>query len=420
MISASSHEAMPLVLRNCTVIDAQHPEPREGMQIVIEGERIQEVTPEPVRISSAREIDIRGRSVLPGLIDCHNHIFLSEVYTRRLEAVPLTLMAAQAIPVLRASLDRGFTTMRDAGGADWGIQDAVDRGIISGPRLFISGRALSQTGGHGDYRLRTESDIPCGCASALRFGKFIADGVTEVRRAARDQLRQGANQIKVMVSGGVASLNDPIDARQYSAEEIRAIVEEAEAWKTYVMAHAYTPEAIIHAVSNGVRSIEHGNLVDVEAARLIRQKGAYVVPTLVTYDALHRRGAEYGLPAVSMSKLSRILEVGLRSIEILKGEGVKIGFGTDLLGELREEQSREFSIRAEVLTPYEIICQATAVNAEILNRTGELGVVAPGALADLLVVDGNPLNDISLLEHQGRHLSLIMKGGWLYKNVLDA
>lgn len=411
---------MTTILRHCTVVDAQHPEPREGVQIVVEGERIREVTTEPVRSPTAREIDVGGRFVLPGLIDCHNHIFLSEVHVRRLEGMPLTLMAAQAVPVLRKALARGFTTLRDAGGADWGIRQAVETGLIPGPRLFISGKALSQTGGHGDYRLRTEPDLGCSCASALRFGKHICDGVSEVRRAAREQLRQGADQIKVMVSGGVASQHDPINARGFSGEELRAIVEEAQAWNTYVMAHAYTAEAIVHAVSNGVRSIEHANLIDAPAARLVREKGAYVVPTLVTYDALHRRGREFGMTAASMDKLARVRAVGLRSLEILKAEGVKTGFGTDLLGELRDEQAREFSIRAEVLSPYEVICQATAINAEILNRGGELGIIAPDAFADLIVVEGNPLHDITRLEGDGAHLPLIMKSGAAFKCELPS
>ena len=408
-----------IVLENARVVDATDPAPREGMSIVIEGSRIREVASGKVRLEDARRIDLRGKTVLPGLIDCHNHIFLSEVYTRRLEAVPLTLMTARAVSTLARSLERGFTTLRDAGGADWGIKQAVEQRLIKGPRLFISGQAISQTGGHGDTRLRTEINPDGPHESALRFGKVIADGVDEVIKATRTQLRCGADQIKVMVSGGVASLNDPIDVCQYTSEEIAAISREARTWKTYVMAHAYTPEAIVHAVSNGVRTVEHANLINREAAALVRDKNAYVVPTLVTYEALNQRGAELGMPAVSLEKLGRVLEAGLNSLEILRSEKVKTGFGTDLLGELRDEQSREFSIRAEVLSPYEVICQATAVNAEILNRAGKLGVIAENAIADIIAVDGDPLRDISLLEGQGRHIPLIVKEGIIEKDALD-
>ena len=408
-----------LVLENATIVDATDPQPREGMTVVVEGNVIREVTAEPVRSGEGRRIDLRGKTVLPGLIDCHNHIFLSEVYTRRLEAVPLTLMTARAVGTLSETLDRGFTTLRDAGGADWGIKQAVEQRLVRGPRLFISGQAISQTGGHGDTRLRTEIEPDGPFQSALRFGKIVADGLDEVTKAARIQLRCGADQIKIMVSGGVASLNDPIDVCQYTPEEIRAICGEAETWKTYVMAHAYTPEAIVHAVANGVRTVEHANLIDRDAAAFVRDNDAYVVPTLVTYDALNRRGAELGMAAASLDKLGRVLEAGMGSLEILKAANVRTGFGTDLLGELRSEQSREFSIRAEVLTPYEIICQATAVNAEILNRSGKLGVVAAGALADIIAVDGDPLRDISLLEEQGRHIPLVIKDGIVEKDRLN-
>lgn len=408
-----------LVLENATIVDAADPQPREGMSIVVEGNVIREVTAESVRSGEGRRIDLRGKTVLPGLIDCHNHIFLSEVYTRRLEAVPLTLMTARAVGTLSETLDRGFTTLRDAGGADWGIKQAVEQRLVRGPRLFISGQAISQTGGHGDTRLRTEIEPDGPFQSALRFGKIVADGLDEVTKAARIQLRCGADQIKIMVSGGVASLNDPIDVCQYTPEEIRAICREAETWKTYVMAHAYTPEAIVHAVANGVRTVEHANLIDRDAAAFVRDNDAYVVPTLVTYDALNRRGAELGMAAASLDKLGRVLEAGVGSLEILKAANVRTGFGTDLLGELRSEQSREFSIRAEVLTPYEIICQATAVNAEILNRSGKLGVIAAGALADIIAVDGDPLRDISLLEEQGRHIPLVIKDGIVEKDRLN-
>jgi imidazolonepropionase-like amidohydrolase len=408
-----------LVLENATIVDAADAQPRDGMSIVVEGNIIREVTPEPVRSGEGRRIDLRGKTVLPGLIDCHNHIFLSEVYTRRLEAVPLTLMTARAVATLSETLDRGFTTLRDAGGADWGIRLAVEQRLVRGPRLFISGQAISQTGGHGDTRLRTEIEPDGPFQSALRFGKIIADGVDEVIKATRIQLRCGADQVKIMVSGGVASLNDPIDVCQYTPEEIQAICREARTWKTYVMAHAYTPEAIVHAVANGVRTVEHANLIDRTAAAFVRENDAYVVPTLITYDALNRRGAELGMAAASLKKLGRVLEDGVGSLEILKAEKVRTGFGTDLLGELRSEQSREFSIRAEVLTPYEIICQATAVNAEILNRSGKLGIIAPGAFADIIAVDGDPLRNIALLEEQGRYIPLVIKDGLVEKDRLN-
>jgi imidazolonepropionase-like amidohydrolase len=310
---------------------------------------------------------------------------------------------------------RGFTTVRDAGGADGGLAEAVEAGLVSGPRIFPSGSALSQTGGHGDVRPRTQSVVTCACCEGGAALSRIADGVTECRRAARDELRKGATQIKILASGGVASPYDPIWNLQYSEEEVRAIVEEARAWRTYVLAHAYSPEAIRRSIDFGVRSIEHGNLIDRATAEHVAGADAFVVPTLVTYDALHRFGRELGFPKESMAKLGEVREAGLRSLEILQAAGVKIGFGTDLLGPMHRHQSREFMIRAEAMAPFDIIRSATIVNAELLNRAGELGVVAPGARADLITVDGDPLADISLLDGQGEHMNHIMKDGVFYK-----
>ena len=406
------------LFRNCALVDGSAPEPREGIDVLVEGGRIKEVSDGPIQAMGATEFDLNGRSLMPGLIDCHAHPCLTQLKLAGLEDVPLTLMTAQASTILRGMLNRGFTTIRDAAGGDWGLKEAVRSGHIAGPRLFISGRALSQTGGHGDFRRRTDDSVPCSCGNALHFTTRIADGVDQVRQAARDELRRGADQIKVMVSGGVASPNDPLENCQYSAGELRAIVDEATTWNTYVLAHAYTSAAIMHAVRNGVRSIEHANLIDAEAAALVAEKHAYVVPTLVTYDALERLGKQLGMTEAMLGKLARVRSFGLGSIEICKTAGVRMGFGTDLLGETHDEQSREFLIRAEVQAPHEVIDSATRINAEILNRTGELGVIAVGARADLLVVDGNPLNDLGLLQDQGKHLLVIMKDGAFHKNLL--
>ncbi len=257
--------------------------------------------------------------------------------------------------------------------------------------------------------------MTCACCEEGAGLARIADGVAECRRAARDELRKGATQIKIMASGGVASPYDPVWNLQYSEAEVRAIVEEARAWHTYVMAHAYSPEAIRRSIDFGVRSIEHGNLIDRETAAHVAGAGAFVVPTLVTYDAMHRFGRELGFPEVSLHKLGDVREAGLRSLEILQAAGVRIGFGTDLLGPMHRHQSREFVIRAEAMGPFDVIRSATIVNAELLNRAGEIGVVAPGARADLIAVDGDPLADIAVLDGQGEHLTHIMKDGVFYK-----
>ncbi|HTZ34738.1 MAG TPA: amidohydrolase family protein [Stellaceae bacterium] len=400
---------------NAAVLDGSAPERREDHHVLVEDGRIKEVADRPIACAGAETLDLAGRTLMPGLIDAHVHAIAVDASLPRLAEQPLTLVSLQAARLLESMLARGFTSVRDAGGGDGGLAEAVAQGLVRGPRLFPSGQALSQTGGHGDLRPRTRSVVSCACCEYGAGLARIADGVDECRRAARDELRKGATQIKIMASGGVASPYDPIWNLQYSDEEMRAIVEEARAWHTYVLAHAYTPEAIRRAVDNGVRSIEHGNLIDEATAAHVAAAGGFVVPTLVTYDALYRFGRELGIAEVSLAKLDDVRDAGLRSLEILREAGVKTGYGTDLLGSMHRHQSHEFVIRAEAMTPFEIIRSATLVNAELLNRTGELGVVAPGACADLIVVDGNPLADIALLDGQGEHLPAIMKDGVLHK-----
>jgi imidazolonepropionase-like amidohydrolase len=404
-----------IVFANCAVLDGTSKERREDHHVLVDGGHIREISDRPIKSAAAETIDLKGRTLMPGLIDAHVHVLAVDAALARLSDRPVTLLALQAAKVLEGMLRRGFTTVRDAGGADGGLAEAVEEGLVPGPRIFPSGRALSQTGGHGDVRPRTQSVVTCACCEAGINLSRIADGVTECRRAARDELRQGATQIKILASGGVASPYDPIWNLQYSEAEVRAIVEEARAWRTYVLAHAYSPEAIRRSIDFGVRSIEHANLIDRATAEHVAGAGAFVVPTLVTYDALHRDGPELGFPEVSMAKLAEVREAGLGSLEILQRAGVKIGFGTDLLGPMHRYQSREFVIRAEAMTPFDIIRSATIVNAELLNRAGELGVVAPGARADLITVDGDPLADISLLDGQGQHINHIMKDGEFYK-----
>jgi imidazolonepropionase-like amidohydrolase len=261
-------------------------------------------------------------------------------------------------------------------------------------------------------------DAPCNCCVRVGALSRVVDGVDALRRAVREELQMGADQIKIMASGGVASPTDPVGALGYSEDEIRAVVAEAAARGTYVMAHAYTAESIQRAVRCGVRTVEHGNLIDAPTAALMAECGAYVVPTLVAYEALHIEGVRFGLSAESAAKIDIVREAGLKSLEIFKRAGVKMGFGSDLLGPGHRMQSDEFAIRAQVLSPAEIIGSATTIGAEILGMTGKLGRLAPGAYADVLVVDGDPLRDLSCLAGQGEHIPLVMKGGRVEFNEL--
>ncbi|MGP1397406.1 MAG: amidohydrolase family protein [Inquilinaceae bacterium] len=410
--------ASSTLFTNASVFDGVTPHLRDGMSVLVEGDRIKEVSDTPIEAAGATRIDLAGRTLMPGLIDCHFHAIAAHPDIRAIDEMPRAVLYGHARLFLEAALQRGFTTVRDAGGADYGLARACDMGLIDGPRLFFAGRALTQTGGHGDFRsLEQTAPVVCSCCRGASLAQ-IADGVDSVRRRAREELRSGATQIKIMASGGVASPSDPIWNLQYSEDEIRAAVWEAKSWRRYVMAHAYTAEAITRCVEYGVRTIEHANLIDEAAAKAVADHGAYVVPTLVTYDALAEFGAGMGLPQASVEKIEIVRGEGLKSLEILKRAGVKMGLGTDLLGDMHRHQSRELSIRAEVLSPAEILVQATSLGAEILQREGDLGVVAAGALADLLVIDGNPLDSINVLEHQGRSIAAILKGGAFVKNTL--
>jgi imidazolonepropionase-like amidohydrolase len=401
---------------NGRFLDPRRDELIDGIQVLVEGNLIKEVSDRPIAAGAAQRIDIGRRTLMPGLIDCHIHVVLTEVNLQLLSDVPLTLLSAKGSVAMRAMLERGFTTLRDTGGADWGIKAAVEQGLFVGPRLFIAGAPLSQTGGHGDFRKRTQTRFTCACCSGLSWAARIADGVPEVVKATRDELRKGADHIKLMVSGGVASQLDPLESLQYRMDEIEAAVDEATRWGSYVCAHAYSAKAIERAVRAGVRTIEHGNLVDSPTAQLMAERGAYLVPTLVAYDSLQRRGPDYGLSAYSLAKNELVLEAGLRSLEICRAAGVPIGFGSDLLGQLQTDHCNEFALRAAVMTPQEIIRSATLVNAAIVRQEGRLGEIVPGAFADLLVVDGDPFRDLGVFRNDGGRIEAIMANGNFVRN----
>lgn len=407
-----------IVLDNARFIDIATREVRDGTSIAIEGVHVREVSTKPITLHGAQHIDLKGKSVLPGLIDAHCHVSIVDANMRNLSGLPLTLTAARASRIMCEMLDRGFTTVRDTGGAEWGLKQAQQEGLFPGPRLMVSGRPLTQTGGHGDQRLRTEDHLACACTSGLGLHAVVADGVPEVQKAAREELRQGVDQVKIMVSGGVVSPYDPLESVQYTQEELRAIVHEAKAWGRYATAHAYSARAISHAVAAGVRCIEHGNLIDATAAGELAKSGGYMVPTLAAYEALHMHGDAMGLTDGQKQKAKSVRDQGLQSVEIAARAGVSLGFGSDLLGRFHYMQSLEFSIRGQVQSTWDVLTSATLVNAEILNMSGQIGVIAPGAYADLLVIDGDPIRDLNLLQEQGKHLAAIMQGGRFHKNAL--
>ncbi|HKG84458.1 MAG TPA: amidohydrolase family protein [Beijerinckiaceae bacterium] len=408
-----------LLFRNFKMLEPEVGELQGGFELLVEGDTIRESSDKPIKAKDADVVDCGGRTLMPGLIDSHVHVFLSEVNIRFLEAVPLTLATARAVALMRGMIDRGFTTVRDTGGADWGIKSAVEQGHVPGPRLFIAGQAIGPTGGHSDPRRRTDFGARCHCCNAMAFTMAVSDGVAEVRKSAREQMRQGADHVKIMMSGGVASPYDPLDSLQFSPPEVAAAVEEAQAFGRYVCAHAYTPEAITRAAHAGVRTIEHGNLIDEPAAKLMAEKGMILIANLIAYYAMRERAAEYGMTADMLAKNDLVIDGGLRSLEICKRAGVPVAYGSDLLGGLQVDQSREFLLRRDAAAPIEIIRSATTIGAKVLRQEGKLGTLKTGALADLILIDGDPLKDLSLFQDQGRHLSLIMKAGRFHKNRLN-
>lgn len=410
-----------MLFKNFRMLEPSNDDLREGYELLTEGSLIKEVSDRPIKSSSATVIDCQGQTLMPGLIDSHVHVFLSDVTISSLEKIPLTLMTARGAQLMRGMLNRGFTTVRDTGGADWGIKQAVEEGSIVGPRLFIAGRPIGPTGGHSDARRRTDTrsyGLSCYCCNAMRFTMNVADGVDNVRKAAREEMRQGADHIKLMMSGGVASPFDPLDSLQLSLDEVRAAVEEAHAFGRYVTAHAYTPEAITRAALCGVRCIEHGNLIDDDSAKLMAEKGMILTANLVAYYAMRERAKEFGMSKDMLEKNELVIEGGLKSLEICKRAGVPVAFGSDLLGQLQTEQSREFLLRSEVLSAIEIVRSATLTGAQVLRMEGKLGTLQPGAFADLLLVNGNPLTNLGLFQDQGAHLSFIVQNGQFHKNTL--
>lgn len=392
---------MNVTIRNARILDPRTGEVVEGGVAVRDGRITQVGAVEAA--DGGITIDAEGRTLIPGFIDAHFHAYAPEFDVMKLDSAPLSYVAIAGTGRLRAALERGFTTVRDVAGGDIGLARGIERGWVEGPRYLFSGGALSQTGGHGDPR--HEMMVDCGVHGHM--GR-IADGVDEVRHAVRELMRTGSHCIKVMASGGVASPTDPVHMVQYTREELEAIVVEARRRDSYVAAHAYPSAAIRHAVEAGVRTIEHGNLLDRETADLMAEHGAYLVPTLIAYDAMGRRGSEVGMPDVSREKNAKVLEAGKKAIAIARDAGVRIGFGTDLMGELEDDQLLGLKLQAEVLGTVETIRAATVTNAEIIQRD-DLGVIEEGAIGDLLLLGGDVLENPELLwSTEGR---VVIQGG---------
>ncbi|MFC4622507.1 amidohydrolase family protein [Comamonas nitrativorans] len=415
-----------VLLTNLRLFDGSGQRVREGVQVLIEGDRIQALLGASEQVADAEVIDCQGKLVMPGLIDAHWHAMLAgipEMVAMTSDVGYLYLSAAQEA---QRTLLRGFTSVRDAGGPSFALKRAIDEGMVAGPRIFPSGAMISQTSGHGDFRLRT--DLPRADNGPLslveRVGvAMIADGEDQVLRRVREQLMLGATQIKMLAGGGVASMYDPLDSTQFTDKELRAGVAAADDWGTYVMAHVYTPKGIQRAIRAGVKSIEHGQLADEESVRMMRGEGVWWCLQPFFDDG---EGNAYADPQRQASK-RKTSEGTEKAYAMAQKHGVKTAWGTDILFNPKNtaSQGRHLAKLTRFYDPLTLLAQATGVNGELLALSGErnpyphtLGRIAAGAWADILVADGDPSVNLDFLTEPERNLRLIMKGGKVYKNTL--
>ena len=392
------------------------------LEVLVEDGLIGAVSATPLpRGADTTVIDAGGRTLMPGLIDAHAHVMGLSLTPKNI-AYPPAEMTMASVDYLRHCLLDGFTTIREAGGADHATAKLLAEGKAIGPRLFYSGKALTQTGGGADFRTPDEHLDPCGHVGPFSNMSVIVDGVDEVRRAAREELRKGAAQIKLFASGGVVFPAEGHASRwEFSEAELRAVVEEAAARDTYVMAHAYTDDAVRRCLAAGVRSIEHANFVCEETVAMMAAAGAFLVPTFISLVQRVESAAEHALAPAIVANLRRTIERGRQVYAWAREHGVPIGLGTDLWGpEARRSQLRELQLRKDLDAPADILRSATVTNAALLMQPRRLGVIAEGAWADLLVVDGDPLADVGVLLDPQRNLKLVMKDGVVYKNDLPA
>lgn len=406
---------------NGRIFDGEQAKLIEGLSVYVKDGKITEMSDRPANPDDGDVIDCGGRTVMPGLIDAHIHAKAFTADAHEADTAPESLLASWAGYMLGRMLDRGFTTVRDAGGADFGIALALERGYMRGPRLYYCGYGICQTGGGFDARnpharsLHGDHSLACAC-SHLNNVAIVVDGVDKIRQAVRENIRRGASFIKFVASGDVTTTGSRLHSIEFSDEEVLAIVDEVNRHGIYCTAHAHSDPAIRRAIRLGVHCIEHGTMIEPETARMAADAGTYVVPTLAVVAAFAARGPEAGLHPVSMAKLEQARHKMFQGLAHMRNAGIRLGFGTDLLGFLEAEQCSEFPLRRQVFTSHEILVQATSMNAEVIGAKGKLGVVKPGAHADLLVVDGDPLADIDVLAQDGRTLDLIMLRGEIVKN----
>ena len=424
----AQNTSKPILLRNVNIFDGMSGKLVEGHGVIVEGKLIKALVASDQTVADADVIDCGGRTLMPGMIDAHWHAILAAFSLGAALTADIPYVHLVAAQEAERTVLRGFTTIRDVGGPSFALKRAIDEGRIPGPRIFPSGAMISQTSGHGDFRTRTElprtpqSDLSAAEQAGV---SAIADGEAEVLRRVREQLMLGASQIKIMGSGGVASSYDPIDALQYTEPEIKAAVSAATDWGTYVAVHAYTSAAVRRALACGVKSIEHGQLADEETVKRIAEAGAWwsIQPFLADEDA-----NTYPMPEQRANQI-KIAEGTVRAIELGRKHNVKMALGTDILFSPKgtATQGKQLAKFARWYGNADVLRLLTSGNAELAGLSGprnpypgKLGRIEAGAYADILVIDGNPLEDISLIADPDRTMKLIMKDGRIHKNTLSA
>jgi imidazolonepropionase-like amidohydrolase len=408
-----------VVFEHATLLDCTGRDPQQEMRVVINDGRISRIAKSdgPSGPRDARVIDCHGRTLMPGLIDAHVHLAALDLDPVVEVALSPAVIALKIARLIEDTLQAGFTTVRDAGGLDWGFKDAVNRGLIRGPRLFISGPFLSQTGGHGDNQRPRTAREPFKAIHGLTTETILADGPDEVRRAAREALRRGADQIKVMASGGAASPTDELDHVQFSVEELGAAVNVARAVGSYVLAHAYGPLAIQNCLQAGVRSIEHGNFLDEKTAdQMLENDDIYLVPTVITYEVLSRMEPGPGWSIDNVRKIRQGLTGAYDSLGLAYEKGLRIGSGSDVLAEMQGEKGKEIACQARVMGAMNAIIAATRINAALVRMQDEIGTLETGKRADLIVLDNDPLGDPGIFGEPD-HVRLVMLGGEVVKDL---
>jgi imidazolonepropionase-like amidohydrolase len=431
-LTAAAYAAEPPALtlfENVRVFDGKSERLEEGMNVLIRGNTIEKISKDPLSTDGTPSVQViagGGRTLMPGLIDAHWHAMLVRPTPAALLTDDVGYLNLVAGAEARDTLMRGFTTVRDVGGPSFGLKRAIDEGIVAGPRIFPSGAIVSVTSGHGDFRQANELPRVVGAPQSRQEqtgASMIADSPDEVRVRVREQLLKGASQIKLTAGGGVASPNSPLDVSTFTEAELRAAVEAAENWGTYVTVHAYTPVSIQRAISAGVKCIEHGHLMDEATAKLIAERGIW----LSTQAFPDEMADAFPPGSQERAKAFTVFAGTDTSITLAKKYKLKTAFGTDILFSKRLAQRQgELLVKfTRWYTPAETLAMATGTNGELLALSGKrnpypgkLGVVEEGALADLLLVDGDPVSNIELLQDPAKNLLVIMKDGKIYKNSL--